>query len=148
MTNIPLTGISFQELPYIEGGEECVVVWDQDNKHDAHAFSVRLEGCHIGWIPKVSTIKEEAIKARDGFKKVGRNKWKQIEPDKARMLSNMKMELCGVVEMVRDQIYLDFTRNHIEPRCTLSPLFYDSEEGWNYKAIGELRSISATFDMF
>ena len=71
MINVKLTGITFQKLPYMEGGEKVIVYWDKDNKYDSAAFGVKLEGCHIGWIPRVATLKEEALKARDGYRKTG-----------------------------------------------------------------------------
>ncbi len=125
MINVRLVGFSFIKLPYLEGGEKVIVMWDKENKFDAHAYSVRLEGLHIGWIPKVATLKEEALKARDGFRKVGSGKFEFVGKEEMRKFANSKLEECSIVEYVRDQLYTDFTRNHLIPEGTLSVMFWD-----------------------
>ncbi len=146
MINVRLNGVSFQQIPYTEGGEEVTVYWDEGNKYDNHAYGVKLEGLHIGWIPKVATLRAEAFKARDGFKKVGADKWEFVGKDEMRKVYVAKNEEANVVEYVRDNLYTDFTRNHCTPKGKLSAGYWDDVEGYNYRALGEIRSLTITLD--
>ena len=186
MTNITLSGISFADLPHITNksynefgelvkGEEAVVirengeVWDSDA---LPAYSVRLMGMHVGYIPLVETAKEEWMKARDGYRKKWKDEYEGLSKDQLRAASKaiiqrgelprfhdwefvgtetMKPHLhrmldrCAIIEVVRDQLYVDFNRNHTTPMCMVQAVYFDKTEGRNYNEVGEICSVTASF---
>lgn len=175
--NVRLNGISFVELPHISKGEEIFIIrengeeWDSDSRP---AYSVRLDCGHIGYIPLEETIKEEQLKAKDGFRKVWKAKYKGMsaeelrkavanlirgeEPEKlydwvfigkkeAHNLHRRKQDECIAVEMVRDWLYVEMVRNHCTPRGIVSPMYYDEIEGVNFNEIGNICSLSASIDI-
>ena len=174
---IRLNGITFQELPYIEKYAEVIIVreegelWDSDARP---AYAVRLEGMHIGYIPLVETIKEEELKARDGFKKVWKegygdltkeelrevarhlneggvmesfHDWEFVGKDEMKGKAQSKMQECEYIEMVRDWIRVEMERNHLTPTGQVIPLYYDEKHGVNSAEIGEICSISVNLDL-
>lgn len=176
--NCRLNGISFSELPHICKGEDVVVVreigkpWDSEARP---AYSVRLNEMHIGYIPLVETIKEEALKARDGWKKVWKQEFETLSKEELRALAmryneegtdvewhdwefvgiedmrdkaRSKMLEAEVVEVVRDYLYVDIMRNHLTPHGNVAPVYYDEVEGRNLVEIGEICSLSVSFDIW
>ena len=188
MINVALSGICFLDLPYITNkgrddfgqlvkGEEAIVVreegemWDSDG-HPAYA--VRLEGCHIGYIPLIETVKEEYMKAKDGFRKVWKDGYEEMTKEELREASaelirggelpsfhdwwfvgthTLKpmvarlFDKCCNIEMVRDSIYTDIYCNNMQTICTIQAVYYDEDgAGRNYEEIGEICSVVATFE--
>ena len=173
---VRLNGITFTELPYITKGEEVTVIRENGKPWDSEArpaYSIRLGGLHIGYIPLIETEKEVAIKARDGFKKVWKEKyavmnkeevreaairlnesdepesmfeWKPAGREKMRELSRNKFRECECLEVVRDWLYVDIMRNHSTPVGHVFPLYYDEEYGRNTDEVGEICSISVRID--
>lgn len=194
-----LNGITFQDLPYIRckwidpncndlapsgamlrnTGEHCTVkredgeIWDSEARP---AYSVRLEGLHVGYIPLVETIKEEAIKARDGFRKVWKTEFQNMTKEQLREyaktlnekgettkfhdwedvgksdelagFARYKLRECETVEIVRDWLYCEIMRNNLTPTGMIIPTYYDEKIGCNYNEIGEICSLSIAFDGF
>jgi len=174
--NTRLHGISFAELPYIRKNEILTVIREAGKPWDSEArpsYSVRLEGYHVGYIPLVETLKEEALKARDGFRK----KWKKefetltkeelrrvaVELNKSgklikmhefefvgkevmRRIARARMLECENVEIIRDCLYTEMNKDHTTPTGQALPAYYDKVEGLNYKEIGDICSISVRFD--
>ena len=173
-----LNGISFVNLPHITSGTEVYAVretgelWDSDARP---AYSVRLDGLHLGYIPLVETIKEEALKAKyDKLRKVWRKGMEDLTPDQlrkiaislnekgelehfrdweptddetARRIAYSKMKEAEVVEQVRDWLYIEIARNMMTPFGTILPTYYDQKHGRNYEEIGDVCSLSVSFDM-
>ena len=197
MINVTLAGISFTDLPHIRGewkdpdilnrtpsggmptmkGEEATVVretgelWDSDARP---AYSIRIEGMHVGYIPLIETAKTEWIRAKDGYKKVWKGEYEDMTKEQLREISaeliksgelpkfhdwafvgteTMKRKLqgmwnkCCAIEAVRDQLYVDFNYNHIQPSCRVQAVYFDEKEGRNYCEVGDICSVSATFDI-
>ena len=174
--NCRLHGISFAELPYLTMGDEVIVIREEGERWDSEArpaYSVRLEGCHIGYIPLVETLKEEAMRARDGYSKrwkdefesltkeelravaqsinetgdaVTFHEWEFVGTENSKQIVRGKLDECCIVEVVRDYLYCEIMRNNLVPRGVLLPLYYDKEEGRNYSEIGEVCSISVRFN--
>ena len=150
MTNIRLNGVSFARIPHIAKNEPVVVVREVGEKWDsdaAPAYSVRLEGCHIGYIPLVTTLKEEALKARDGLKKVSKGKWLMVGKDQMRDTARAKMLEAENAEIVRDWIFVMMRQSHERPTGEAIPTYWDKTEGINYNEIGDICSISVRFDI-
>ena len=171
-----LNGISFAKLPHITKGEEVIVlrengeIWDSEARP---AYSVRLGCMHIGYIPLVETLKEEALKARDGFRKVWKHEfaslskdelrkvaaelnrsgkvekmsdWEFVGKDEMRETSRNKMREAENTEVVRDWLYTEIMRNHLTPQCTVIPIYFDKNHGRNFDEIGDICSLSVRFD--
>ena len=174
--NCRLNGISFAELPHISKGEDVIIIredgelWDSDARP---AYSVRLNEMHIGYIPLVETIKEEALRARDGFKKkwkdeyesltkeelrkvaaelnksgklVQMHDWEEVGKEKTRGIAKNKMREAETVEIVRDWLFTEIMRNHLMPRGKVLPVYYDKDEGRNYVEIGDICSLSVSIN--
>ena len=172
-----LNGISFVNLPHITSGAEVYAVresgelWDSDARP---AYSVRLDGLHLGYIPLVETIKEEALKAKyDKLRKVWRKGMEDLTPDQlrkiaislnekgelehfhdweptdeetARKIAYSKIREAEAVEVVRDWLYVEIERNMMTPHGTIIPVYYDEKYGRNYEEIGDICSISVSFE--
>ena len=188
MLNINLSGVAFADLPHIANkrydaagqmvkGEEAVVVresgeaWDSDARP---AYSVRIGCMHVGYIPLVETVKEEAKKAEEGFLKVWKEGYEDMDKEQLRAVArklneggelvtfrdwkfvgtnNSKRKVqpllkrCCDIEVIRDSLYVDFNRNFIAPTCSVQAVYYDSVEGRNYEEIGDICSVVASFDL-
>jgi len=174
--NIRLNGISFIDLPHIGKGEEVVVVREEGEPWDSEArpaYSVRLDCMHIGYVPLVETVKEEALKARSGYRKKWKDEfdgltreeirriakglnergemvqmrdWEFIGKEQSKGIAKNKMRECETVEIVRDWLYTEIMRNHLTPHGRALPLYYDEKHGRNYAEIGEICSISVALD--
>lgn len=176
--NTRLNGISFAELPHISKNEEVTIIretgelWDSDARP---AYSVRLEGLHIGYIPLVETIKEEALMARDGFKKVWKTEFQSMTPDelrevarklnengelmkmgeftfvgkdKMRQVAKNKMLEAENAEIIRDWLFTEIMRNHLIPRGKVAPVYFDKDHGRNLDEIGDICSLSVMIDIW
>ena len=172
-----LHGISFNELPHLEDGEVVTITreegkpWDSDGNP---AYSVRLEGLHLGYIPLVTTLMEESKRAKDGFLKVYKQKfremtadqlreyaaalnaneetecfheWSFVGKDKARPISHVREKEAGVAHEIRDYLYVDIMCNRQVTMGTLTLAFFDDKEGLNFEGIGDVCSISVFVDM-
>jgi hypothetical protein len=187
MINITLSGISFLDLPYITNksrddfgqlvkGEEAIIVREEGKIWDSNArpaYAVRLEGCHIGYIPLIETVKEEYMQAKDGFRKVWKEPYEEMTKEELREASaelirggelpsfhewwfvgthtlkpmvKRLFDKCCYIEMVRDSLYTDFNFNHMQPTCTIQAVYYEEGVGRNYEEVGEVCSIVATFE--
>lgn len=184
---IRLNGIAFSDVPHIVNkshdkfgnlvkGEEVLITREEGEDYDSDArpaYSVRLSGMHLGYIPLVETLKEEALKARDGFKKVwkdgyadytpeqlrevsrrlkeagnleGMHDWKFIGKEEARDIANYKMREAENAEVVRDWLYTEIMRNHLNPTGRVSAVYYDAKHGRNTDEIGDICSLSVNID--
>ena len=187
---IRLNGISFCSLPHIGScyreqsdisrtrGQPCIVVrekgevWDNEARP---AYSVRMDGLHVGYIPLVETLMEEKLRARDGFKKVWKSEYQNMTPSELREIA-IKMNETGQTEgfgewveipkdearkiwarkdaeveaciAVRDHIYTEMERNHLTPEGWLTAVYYDEKEGRNLNEIGDICSLSVRFDIW
>lgn len=171
MELVPLHGISFADLPHISKDEEVVVIRESGELWDSEArpaYSVRLNGLHIGYIPLVETIKEEALMAETGFKKVWKEPYDSMTKEELRRISaelnkegvllqvrdytfvgkeemastaRRTMELAGFIEYVRDWLYTEVMRNHATPHGRIVPIYFDEKEGKNFDEIGEVCSL-------
>lgn len=171
-----LSGISFAELPYLTSGDPVTVVrevgkpWDSDRMQ---AYSVRLEGLHIGYIPLLETINEQIVQATKGFVKKWANKYQDMSkseirkvaeelnkagksetfhaweynPDRAHASIQHLSRHHSATEAVRDWIYVEMERNHFTPTGMTKVLWWDDKNGYNSNEIGEIRGISADFDV-
>lgn len=176
MENCRLNGVSFVDMPHISRGETVNVVREEGESWDSDAlpaYSVRLEGMHIGYIPLVTTIKKEALKAREGFKKKWKEGYENLTPAELRAMSQQlietgsdegfyeweflgtentrhiaerKMRECETVEIVRDWIRVEIEYNHLTPTGTVCPMYWDEKEHLNSNEIGEICSIIVGFD--
>ena len=177
MTNYRLNGISFADLPHISKGESVYVIREDGEIWDSEArpaYSVRLNGLHVGYIPLVETIKEEALKARDGYRKVWKSQYEGLTKDELRAVAAMlnkkgempnmhdwkfvgkkemrktaanKMLECEFVEEVRDWLYTEIMRNDLIPQGVIFPVYYDEKEGRNTVEIGDICSLSIGLDL-
>ena len=157
---VRLNGTSFVTLPHIRNrwrnaagelvrGEECVVVREVGKPYDSDAkpaYSVRLEGKHIGYIPLVETIKAEWLNAKKGLGKVNGG-WKEIDPQQAKDIARSKEQECTAVEIVRDFLYVEMERNHLTPVGRAVAVYFDPIEGRNTQEIGEVCSVSVDFEI-
>jgi hypothetical protein len=176
--NCRLNGISFAELPHISNGESVIVVREKGREWDSEArpaYSVRLEGLHVGYIPLIETLMEEKLKARDGYKKVWKaefealskeelrrvakelnesgelaemHDWKFIGKEKAKPIVQRKDKEIENTYVIRDWLYVEIMRNHLVPRATVAPVYYDEKEGRNLDEIGDICSLSVRFDIW
>lgn len=149
--NVKLSGTSFVELPHISQNSPVVVVREKGKPSDSDAepaYSIRLDGMHIGYIPLVKTLKEQAIKARDGLVKNNAGKWVKVGNEKeGRKVSRDKLSECERVEVVRDWLYTTIAQHHETPYGNVTCSYYDKVHGLNYDEIGDVCSISVYFDM-
>ena len=174
---IRLHGISFNELPHLAQGDRVIVIREEGKDWDSEslpAYSVRLDGLHIGYIPLVETLKEEALNARfknlkkvwaDGFEDMSRDqfreyvramkkagelvefhKWVKCTDEEARKIDRWKMDEADNAEYIRNWIMVEIERNRFIPVGKLLPLYYDKKEGRNTKEIGEVCSVSVAFN--
>jgi hypothetical protein len=196
MTYVRLHGISFTDLPHIRGewrdedmselmvtgallkrkGERCIVVreegkdWDSDSRP---AYSVRMDGLHLGYIPLTETLMEEKLKARDGLVKVWKGEYENCTPQELRAIS-AKMNETGDTEGfsewrhttveeaqkvyrrkdlevencigARDYLYTEMERNRMIPEGWVTAVYFDKVEGRNFVEIGEICSLSVLLD--
>lgn len=175
---IKLHGITFAELPHISKGDPVTIVREAGEPWDSEgypAYSVRIEGLHIGYIPLPITLREEALKAREGLKKVWKHPydtmtrdqlreigrelsqrgeltqmraWTQVGKDEMRKVAIDKMREAEHAEVVRDWLYVEIMRNNLTPHGVALPVFYDEKAGRNFDEIGEICSISIRIDMW
>lgn len=172
-----LNGISFADLPHISKGEEVSIVrevgepWDSDARP---AYSVRLGCMHIGYIPLVETLKEEALMARDGYLKKYKDKYQNLTREELRKIATelneqgkmesfsefyksddkektdyihrRKLEECENTEYIRDWLFVEIMRNHYTPKGHALPVYFDEKHGRNLDEIGEICSISIRID--
>ena len=178
MSAVRLNGITFSELPHISKGEAVTVMREAGKMWDSEArpaYSVRLEGLHIGYIPLVETIMEEKLKARDGYLKVWKDEFEGLSKEELREVARKLNEGGEMVKMhqwnhvgtekskrvaiskdrelenlyeVRDFLYVEIMRNHLTPQGTVSPVYFDKEEGRNLVEIGDICSLSVFFDIW
>lgn len=172
-----ITSKSYDDFGQLVKGEEAYVVreegadWDTDGRP---AYSFRLGSGHIGYCPLQETAKEEWIRAKDGYKKVWKDGYEQLTAKQLRLASiqlrknnqlpqfhewafvgteTMRPKLAYLdmkkiyIEVVRDHIYTELTRNNANPRCMVQPVYFNEGEGINYEERGEICSIKATFDI-
>ena len=196
MSVVRLNGISFEDRPHIRNewrdenmselmvtgalmkrkGELCYVVREDGKKWDSDArpaYSVRMDGLHLGYIPLIETLMEEKLKARECLVKVWKSGYESMSPAELREISakmNETGDTSGFHEWrhtsrdeaqkvyrrkdaeienciwVRDNIYTEMERNHRIPECWVTAVYFDKDEGRNYIEIGEICSLSAWFD--
>jgi len=124
---INLAGITFVDLPHIEEGQTAFVIWEKGKPYDdpsEPAYSVRIDGgCHIGYIPKLTTVKEEQLNARRGLRKVGRGQWEDVGWEVMRPYYHGMVERAVSCELIRDFIRVDILRNHLIPKGKLHPIY-------------------------
>ena len=170
--NCKLAGISFADLPHIAKGEAVTVkreegeAWDSDARP---AYSIRLEGMHLGYVPLVETVKEEAMRGKDGFKKVWKSgfetmtkeelraiasgsnqtfhEWSFVGKEKGKKIYSYKLMECEDIEAVRDWLYSEIIQHKATPRGKASAIYFDEVEGKNTSEVGEICSISVYFDI-
>jgi len=145
--------------------------WDSDN---CPAYSIRLGSGHIGYIPLQTTIEEEAQRARDGFKKVWAEDFADMTPEELRTVAQAhkkdgkfvtlhdwafvgtentreiqkrKRDESDNLVRVRDFLDTETNINNIpNPRGTIFATYYDEKERRNYDEIGDICSLSVTFE--
>lgn len=130
-----LAGTTFNRVDFpISVGDDVTVKRDTDNPHDngSHpAYGVYIEGCRIGYIPTVETAKKRMLDARQA------NDLKAWERHR---------EEVNLLLYLRDCIYVDIERNHINPIGHVSSVRYLGENGWNDHGDGDPLGISVRFD--
>ena len=97
-----LHGISVVDMPMISTGDEAIILREEGKAWDSEArpaYSVRINTKHIGYIPLVETISEEALKARDGFVKVWHRDYEELTKEELRKVAQELNESGKMVKM-------------------------------------------------
>jgi hypothetical protein len=118
-------------------------------------------------------VKEEYMRAKDGFRKVWKEPYEEMTKEELReasaelirggalpcfhewwfvgthtlrpLVNKLNGRCCDLV-MVRDSIYTDIYCNNIQTTCTIQAVYYEEGVGRNYEEVGEVCSIVATFE--
>ena len=147
-------------------------LWDSDARP---AYLVLMDGSiPVGYLPLVETVKEEALKAKydkkrkvwkEGFEAMPPEQfrayakalndrgetecfhdWADCTDEEARQIYDSKIRECEVVEVVRDWIYCEISRNHLTPTGWILPTYFDKIRGRNHEEIGDICSLSVSID--
>ncbi len=189
---VRLNGISFVDLPYIRGewrdedmrelmtsgalmkrhGEPCIIVHEEGEKWDlpsAPAYSVEVAGLHVGYIPRVETLKEEQLRARDGYRKQWKPGYANLSPselckisaqtdeplhewrfvgktDEMRALSRKKEDEASNCFDIRDRLRVMMEYNKEVPTGWVRAFYFDAKEGMNHDGFGEVCSLYLSID--